>query len=246
MNINTNKVVKRPKTFRDKAILFLTGHFFILETILISTFIMSWIGGPGYLIGLFAALITLWATRWDWSYFGLGSIKWTRSILPALGYVMLIIIFNDFLIEPLVEVITGEGIQLESFDGLRGNLSSLLIMLAIMWVIAAFGEEFFFRGYAMNRLAHILGNKKSSWIIAIILSSVIFGVVHGYQGINGIITAGMVGLILGLAFYRNKDNLIVGILAHGIYDTYGLTMIYFGNELYIKNIMIEIYQSIIQ
>ena len=114
-----------------------------------------------------------------------------------------------------------------------------------MWVIAAFGEEFFFRGYVMNRLAHIMGNKKSSWIIAAILSSVVFGIAHGYQGLSGMISTGTVGLILGLAFYHNRNNLVIGMLAHGIYNTYGLTLIYFGKELVIKTIMIEIYQSII-
>ncbi|MFC2101525.1 CPBP family intramembrane glutamic endopeptidase [Bacteroidota bacterium] len=245
MIIQLNKIAKEPLTFREKAKSFLTGHFFILEVILISTFLMVWIGGPGYLAGLGAVLITFWATRWDWSYFGLGNVKWAGSIFPALGFVMLIILFNDVLIEPLVELLTDEGVNLESFEGLRGNLPNLLLMLAVMWVTAAFGEEFFFRGYLMNRLAHMLGNKNISWIIAIILSSIVFGIVHGYQGTSGMITTGTVGLILGFAFYQNRDNLIVGILAHGIYDTYGLTLIYFGNELVIKNMMTEIFQSFI-
>lgn len=245
MHIHANNTAVKPKTFREKAESFLTGNFFILETILISTFLMAWIGGPGYLAGLFAALLTLWSTRWDWSYFGLGKVKWASSILPALGYVMLIILFNDFLIEPLVELMTGESIILESFDGLRENFLNLLMMLVIMWVVAAFGEEFFYRGYVMNRLAHIMGNKKISWLIAAILSSVIFGITHSYQGISGMITTGTVALFLALAFYRNKNNLLLGMLVHGIYDTYGLTMIYLNKKLFMKNIMIDIYQSII-
>ena len=246
MNINVDNIAKGPKTFREKALLFLTGHFFILETILISTFIMAWIGGPGYLVGLFAALITLWATGWDWSYFGLGKVKWSGSIIPALGYVMMIILINDFLLEPLVELIIGEGIHLEAFEGLRGNLPNLLMMLAIMWIMAAFGEEFFFRGYVMNRLAILFGNSHTSWIIALISSSVMFGIVHSYQGLSGMFTTGVVGLFLGLVFLRNKDNLVVGMLVHGIYDTYGLTLIYFGKELFVKNMMMDIYQSLIQ
>lgn len=246
MIIQLNQIAKKPLTFREKAMSFLTGHFFILEVILISTFIMAWIGGPGYLVGLFAALITLWATRWDWSYFGLGNVKWAGSIIPALGYVMLIILINDFLLEPIVELVVGEGVQLESFDGLRGNLFNLILMLIVMWVIAAFGEEFFFRGYLMNRLARLLGNSRTSWMIALIISSTIFGIAHGYQGISGMITTGVVGLFLGLVFMQNKNNLVVGMLVHGIYDTYGIILIYAGNELVIKNIMKEIFQSIIQ
>jgi len=146
MDYIANKNINRPKSFREKAASFFTSHFFILETILISTFIMAWIGGPGYLVGFIAALVTLWATRWDWSYFGIGKIMWTGSILPALGYVILIILFNDFLLEPIIEIITGEGVKLTVFESLHGNLTNLLMMLAIMWVMVAFGEEFFFRG----------------------------------------------------------------------------------------------------
>lgn len=240
-----NKTGSKSSTFREKAKSFLTGHFFILETILITTFIMAWIGGPGYLLGLLVALITLWSTKWDWSFFGLGNVDWAASIIPAVGYVMLIILINDFMIEPIVELSVGENVQIQSFDDIRGNITNLIIMLVTMWVIAAFGEELFFRGYVMNRLTIMFGNKQISCIIALIISSIIFGIAHGYQGISGMITTGIVGLFLGLSFYQYRNNLFVAILVHGIYDTYGLILIYSGNEMVIKNLMKEIFTSII-
>jgi len=233
------------KTFREKVKSIFTSRFFIFETILITGFIMWWFGGPGYLLGLAISLVTLWAIKWDWSWFGLEEAKWIASIVPAIGYTMIIILLNDFLIEPLTEILTNEPVDLSNFDGMRGNLQNLLIMLAIMWVMAAFGEEFFYRGYVMKRLAILFGNNNSSWILAVFISSILFGLTHGYQGISGMITTGIVGLILALAFYRNRSNLAVGILTHGIYDTYGVLLIYFEKELVLKNIMIEIYQTII-
>ena len=62
---------------------------------------MWWFGGPGYLVGLAISLVTLWAIKWDWSYFGLGEAKWISSIVPAIGYTMIIILLNDFLIVEL-------------------------------------------------------------------------------------------------------------------------------------------------
>lgn len=246
MKAQVNTVQEKTKAFREKVWSFTTSPFFIIEVIVFSTFLMFWLGSPGYIFGLAMSLFTLWATKWDWSYFGLDDIQWTSSIVPALGYTFLIILINDILIEPWVEIITQKPVDLSAFESLHGNVINLLVILSITWAIAAFGEEFFFRGYIMNRLAHLLGNNNTSWIIATILSSIVFGIVHAYQGISGIITTGMVGLILALAFYQNKNNLWAGILAHGIYDTYGLTMIYYGNELVIKNMMIGIYQSIIR
>jgi uncharacterized protein len=232
-------------SFREKAKQFLTSPFFIIETVVVSSFLMAWLGGLGFIVGLVIALLTFWATRWDLEYFGLGKAKWTLSIVPAIGYTMIIILLNDFLIEPLTEILTNEPVDLSNFEGRRGNLQNLLIMLAIMWVMAAFGEEFFYRGYVMKRLAILFGNNNSSWILAVFISSILFGLTHGYQGISGMITTGIVGLILALAFYRNRSNLAVGILTHGIYDTYGILLIYFEKELVLKNIMIEIYQTII-
>ena len=223
-----------------------TEPFFILATIIMITLLMIWIGSLAYVLGLSTALLTLWAKKWDWAYFGLGNVKWIASIRPAIGYTLMIILINDFIMEPAVELITNSPVNLSNFEGLKGNVPGLLLMLTVMWVMAAFGEEFFFRGYLMNRLAHIFGNSGASWITAIFLSSIVFGFVHSYQGSSGIITTGVVGTILALAFYQNKDNLWVGILAHGMYDTFGLIMIYLGKNLVIKNTMIEVYQLIIK
>lgn len=232
-------------SIREKIKSILTSPFVIIEVFIISSFLMFWLGSPGFFFGLFISLITLWAIKWDWSYFGLGDIKWLSSIVPALGFTIIIILLNDIILEPWLTILTQTPIDLEAFEGLRDNIPNLLIMLSISWTVAAFGEEFFYRGYIMNRLANIMGNNKKAWILATFLSSFVFGIVHAYQGTSGMISTGFVGLILAFAFYMNKNNLWVGILTHGIYDTYGLTMIYLGSDQIIKNIMIEIYQTLI-
>ncbi len=245
MKIQENTASKKSRTFREKAGSILTSRFFIFETILITSFLMWWYGSPGYLIGLAISLITLWSIKWDWSWFGLGKIKWMASIVPALGYTLLIIILNDLLIEPLTEIIFKEQVDLSNFDGMRGNVLNLIIMLVIMWTMAAFGEEFFYRGYIMKRLATLFGDSNMSWIMAAIISSFVFGLVHAYQGISGIITTGIVGFILAMAFYKNRQNLLIAMLTHGIYDTYGIILIFVSKERWLKDLMIEMYQSII-
>lgn len=234
------------KSFRQKTGKLLTSPFIVIEVIIISSFLMLWFGNAGYFFGIGVVILTLWSIKWDWSFVGLGDIKWGSSLRPAIGYTLMIILLNDFLFEPLVEIITKTPIDLSMFEGLRDNTTNYLVMLVVMWVFAAFGEELLYRGYLMKRLANLLGNKNNSWIIATFLSAIVFGVVHSYQGTSGMLTTGMVGLILGFAFYHNRNNLLIGMLVHGIYDTYGLTLIYLGKELVIKNMMIEIYQSLIK
>ncbi|PLX05448.1 MAG: hypothetical protein C0598_14680 [Marinilabiliales bacterium] len=241
-----NKSIESKRSFRERANSFLTGPFFIIEVLIITTFLMIWIGGPAFLLGLAIALITFWSMKWDWSYFGLGDVRIGESIRSAIGYVMIIIILNDMILEPLTEMITNESVDLSGFEALKGNLPNFLIALGLMWIVAGFGEEFFYRGYFMKRIAHLFGNKNISWIAAAFLSAIVFGLTHGYQGISGIITTGIVGFILSMAFFLNRNNLLIAMLTHGIYDTYGLLLIYLDKNLVLKNIMIEFYQSIIK
>ena len=48
---------------------------------------------------------------------------------------------------------TGETADLSSFRSLVGNLPATLGMLALVWTLAAFGEEMAYRGYVLERAA---------------------------------------------------------------------------------------------
>jgi len=190
---------------------------------------MTIFGGLGFLAGLLIVLITLWAIRWDWGWLGITKPEWGRTVIKSLVYTLVIIILIDVIITPAIELMT-EPLDYSGFDWLRGNLVGLILFTLFMWIIAAIGEELFYRGYGIKRLAHILGNTDISWVIAALISSVLFGVVHWYQGISGVLSTGLVGLILAYAFIRNRDNLILCIIIHGIYDMWGLTLIYLSKD----------------
>jgi membrane protease YdiL (CAAX protease family) len=179
-------------------------------------------------------LFTVWAIKWDWKYFGIRKNPFFKTFLKALLYTILIIVVNDFLFQPVIEHFFG-ATDLSSLEGLKGNITSYIIFILFMWVFAAFGEEFFYRGYITKRIAVIFGNSQKAWMISILISSIIFGFAHLYQGASGVITTGFVAIIFGVIFYKNQHNLWVGILAHGIYDVFGITMIFFDKERLITN-----------
>ena len=190
---------------------------------------MMFEGTYGFLLGLLIVLITLWAIRWDWSWFGISRPDWLRTIIKSFIYTIIIIMLVDVILTPAIEMLT-EPLDYSGFDWLRGNLIGLIIFMLIMWIMAAVGEELFYRGYWMKRIAIILGNTEITWIVAAIISSTIFGIVHWYQGISGVLSTGLVGLVLAYVFIRNKNNLILCILIHGIYDMWGLTLIYLNKD----------------
>jgi membrane protease YdiL (CAAX protease family) len=217
-------------SIRVKSNHLLTSPTFIASTIIGAVVLMALTGGLGFLIGLAVALVTFWAVRWDWSYFGISRPNWGRTLWHALGYTLLIIFLVDILLTPVVEHYTNTPHDLSGLDFIKGDFLNLLLFTLFMWVVAAFGEELFYRGYMMKRLAALFGNSNDAWISGAVLSSIAFGVVHFYQGISGVITTGAVGFILAMAFYRNRNNLVICMLTHGIYDMFGLSMIYFDKE----------------
>lgn len=216
-------------TIREKTQKLVLTPPFILSVTFLSFVLSALTGGIGYFIGIFAILLTLWATKWKWSIFGLMRNSFPKTILKALFFTLLIIVANDVFLQPLIEKIFGFT-DLSALEGIKGNFVNYLIFIAIMWITAAFGEELLYRGYITKQLANIFGNSLGAWAIAIIISSVIFGFAHLYQGASGVITTGFIAVVFGAIFYRNQNNLWVGILTHGIYDVFGITLIFLDKE----------------
>jgi membrane protease YdiL (CAAX protease family) len=137
-------------------------------------------------------------------------------------------VFSLYLLEPFIARLTGKLPDVSMFANLVGNTFFLLISLLIAWTLAAFGEEMVYRGYLLNRMGRLFGESSVGWVLAIILTSILFGLVHLYQGTSGMITTGFSGLISAIAYFANARNLWAPIVAHGVYDTIGFVLIYVG------------------
>ncbi len=88
---------------------------------------------------------------------------------------------------------------------------ALWILLSIS---AGVGEEITFRGYCQRQFEALTGNR---WI-ALALQSLLFGVSHGYQGVDAMLKITVLGLAFGLmAIWRR--SLRPGIIAHAWTDT---------------------------
>ncbi len=57
-------------------------------------------------------------------------------------------------------------------------------------------EEFLYRGWLLNIIAAATG---SPWV-ALIVSSIVFGFAHFYQGPHGMLGAGVLGIVFGTLF----------------------------------------------
>jgi len=148
-----------------------------------------------------------------------------------LRWVVLIMVIDGLAIgvaTPILESIFGETPRMSRFAEVPGNLPLLLTILPLVWLIAAFGEEFFFRGFLLTRLAQLFGEARWAWMLAVALQAIAFGAMHAYQGPVGMIQIGIGGVVYGTAFVLIRRNLWPLILAHGINDSLGFIALYAG------------------
>ncbi len=202
------------------------GILLLVTTIILLT---SFRRLPG--IGIVAALLIIAVTLWlrGDGLAGLGFLpleNWITTVLWSIFLGLVIQLLSTLVIEPFSDRVTKSKTDHSMFDGLRGNLKGFLLMLVVVWVVVAFVEEVIFRGYMMGELIAVFGNSKLVVGAVLVLSSVIFGLAHWYQGQSGALSTGIIGFMMGLIFIYTGYNLWLPILTHGCIDTAGLFLIY--------------------
>ncbi len=114
------------------------------------------------------------------------------------------------------------------FAELRHVLDELLIPifhgsrlwhLAVIALLAGWGEELFFRGLLQEGLARWIGPPAGT-AIALAVASVVFGLVHWITPTYVQLIA-LVGVYLG-SLWILSENLLVPIVAHSVYDFFAL------------------------
>ena len=119
-----------------------------------------------------------------------------------------------------------EQADLSGYDALRGNLPLLVLVLALVYVASSFGEEATYRGFLITRVAELAGEGKGAWRIGVLVSSVVFGLIHYSWGPAGMVQTGFMGLALGVCYLALGRRLWPLILAHAYMDTLLLVQIF--------------------
>lgn len=112
------------------------------------------------------------------------------------------------------------------FDSLNGNFSLLIFTLIILWTIIAIGEELIWRVFMINRFSALFGEDHSVSILGLFASVIVFGLVHSYLGIGGVISTSVLGLVFGAAYLLSKQNVWVPVIAHGLINTISFLSFY--------------------
>ena len=197
-----------------------------------------WKDNMAYFLGIAFILLFLWSKKWDWKLIGMYKPKsWKKVWIQAVVISIILLIVVDILLAPVFENLFGGQPDISSLDGIRGNFINYIILIIFMWVVAAFGEEFVYRGLLVKRLGSLLGNTNSAMWAAVICSSILFGMAHKYQGLSGMINTGLVGFVFGVIFMKSKNKLWLTIITHGVYDVIGITLIYLNMDELVFNLL---------
>jgi uncharacterized protein len=178
---------------------------------------------------LLLAWISLRVRKVSWRQVGFALYRgWTTTLLLGISLGVGLELFDLFGKQRLLSLLMGKPPDLSVFRAVKGNAKLALLMLLLVWTLAAFGEELVYRGYLMNHVAELLGSKRGAWAVSLILISALFGLAHAGQGITGVLEEGSDGLILGLMYLAFGRSLAVPIVAHGVCDTIDTLLLFLG------------------
>jgi membrane protease YdiL (CAAX protease family) len=175
------------------------------------------------------AWVSLRIRRLQWKQIGFTRYRtWTKTLLLGIAAGVGLELFDLFGKQRILTRLLGKPPDLSDFAAVRGNLKFALLMIALIWILAAFGEEFVYRGYLMNRVADFGSRTRLAWTVSLLVTSAVFGLTHYHQGLTGIVEEGSDGLILGLICLACGRNLAVPIVTHGVCDTIDIALLFLG------------------
>jgi len=194
-------------------------------------------GSIGVWSGILMATLFMKQRKFRWYDVGLrlpkGKREWIVNLLLTLLVVVAVLLTIVLVLYP---VLTKFGFEEPSTTADRFTffLGKPLIfigyLVGVIWFGAALGEELLMRGFLLNRLTDLFGKTNFGYFVALTVHAIIFGMLHSYQGIVGIITTTVIAIIFGLFYFATKRRLFPLILAHGIIDTISLTAFYLSNQ----------------
>lgn len=164
--------------------------------------------------------------------FGLSfsKISWKEGVkMFGLSLLVFVLAIIGFLIGSIIMAnITGmpETSDMSAYGYLKANIGMLLLTLVGVYIVSSFGEEVIYRAFLINRISEFGLGSKWAVVLAVMISSVIFGLAHYSWGPMGMVQTGLMGLVLGICYIKLKKRLWILILAHAYMDTILMVQMY--------------------
>jgi membrane protease YdiL (CAAX protease family) len=152
--------------------------------------------------------------------------KWWKDILVGIGLSALTLASLILLSNPINSMFPSEpqsGMG-DFFNEMVENPWLFAMIMGPMLIIGASVFEELTRVFLLTRLWNISSKKEWKWM-AVILSAVLFGLGHMYQGPAGVVLTGISGLIMAI-YYLIFGRVAPMMVAHYLHDALQFAMIY--------------------
>lgn len=206
-----------------------SGFINLLEiaVLLLLPIFSRWLNILYVLLAILLVLISRYLRKERWTEYGFRPVR-VRTLWISAGIGIAFGLADNYVLEPLVNRISGHAPDLSTFDNIKGNAVDTLVLLALAWIVGGFFEESYFRGYTLNRINLTLNNRTYARWTGAIMTSLAFALAHSYQGVGGIVVTFYFSIIMSILYYSLSGNVWYAILIHGFYDTVGIIYLYLG------------------
>jgi uncharacterized protein len=195
--------------------------------------LLVFLSGNIFLLPSGALLVLLWRhlTRTPWRDIGYVRPKnWLVTVAVGIAFGVAFKLAMKAIVMPLL----GADPVNHAFHFLAGNRALLPWAIWTM-LMAGFGEETAFRGFAFERLGTLLGKRPLAKVATVLITAAVFGTAHySEQGLAGAQQAFIVGLVFG-AIFAITGEIWMLMIAHATFDLTAVWMIYRDLETWIAH-----------
>lgn len=225
----------KSSTFNKTALLDLAIVIFVIVTIkqVMIPISLLYAGPISTFSAMIVATVLLKRRGLDWKELGLKwPLNWPKTLgltlLTLIAFFLTVAVFNTIADHFFTDV-GASG----RFDHVKGNPVAYLIIMFLVWTHGSTFEELIFRAFVITKTSLMLGDNRLTDFIAVVLAAVFFGYRHYYyQGMNGAIVTGGIGLTFGFLYiWFGRNNILPVILAHGLINSFVQTMRFLGHEV---------------
>lgn len=169
-------------------------------------------------------MLLVWLKENNLAAIGFKKIGWKELVNKAFFSFFMVEITFDFLLQPALNYFFNATVNYNEFDFLKANAAAFLLYLLQVFIKTALSEEIIYRGFLFYLAEKLTGNK---WM-AVVASSIGFGLAHIHRGWNDVVIAFFFGFVFSIIYLKSKHNIWVCIAAHAMLDGFFLTIAYLG------------------
>jgi membrane protease YdiL (CAAX protease family) len=145
------------------------------------------------LVLLVLAGVSLAIRREGLSTLGLRRPSRPHVVGVTAGFAVVWSLFQLGVTMPVANHVSGQRQDMGIFADVEGDVGLLLLLVVLSWTLGAFVEELAFRGFLFTRLREVLGAGRLSVVIAVLVSSALFG----FNTTLGLVTFVLIGPVYG-------------------------------------------------